>query len=92
MSFGEVPFRPPPSPYSFVQMNKRLWGIVLPAICSQFFSLAYEVVGLLFVGQLNDKLKIAGVGIAIVYVNITCQSVLLGINSALTVLGARAFG
>lgn len=47
---------------------------------------------MLFVSQLEDPVKTASVGLAAVYINFTTQSVLLGLNSALTVLVAVAYG
>ena len=47
---------------------------------------------MIFVGQLNDTKAVAGVGLAVVYVNGTTTSVLMGLNGALSVLCAVAYG
>ena len=47
---------------------------------------------MIFIGQLNDPNAIAGVGLAIIYVNGTTTSVLMGLNGALAVLVAIAYG
>lgn len=51
-----------------------------------------EAISMIFIGQLNDTDAIAGVGLAIIYVNATTTSVLMGLNGAVSVLVAVAFG
>ena len=47
---------------------------------------------MMFVGRLNDTYAIAGVGLAIIYINVTTTGPLMGLNSAISVLVAVAFG
>ena len=47
---------------------------------------------MIFVGRLDDINAIAGVGLAIIFVNGTTTSVLLGLNGAVAVLVAVSFG
>lgn len=54
--------------------------------------MAMETIGLAFVGNMNDSSKTAGVGLATIFVNVVCQSTLTGLNNALTVLVAIAYG
>ena len=51
-----------------------------------------ETISMLFVGRLNDINAIAGVGLAIIYVNFLGTSILMGLNSAISVLVAVAYG
>ena len=39
-----------------------------------------------FIGHLNDPAKIAGAGLGNMYVNIFCQSIILGLNGAIATL------
>lgn len=45
-----------------------------------------------FVGNLNNTFATAGVGMAIMFVNLTTHSTLMGINNAISVLVPVAFG
>ena len=51
-----------------------------------------ETLSMIFVGHLEDTNAIAGVGLGIIYVNGTTTSVLLGLNCAVAVLVAVAYG
>ena len=76
----------------FCELNKRLWRVAIPAIMSQLVIIMIETTSMIFIGQLNDPNAIAGVGLAIIYVNGTTTSVLMGLNGALAVLVAIAYG
>ena len=76
----------------FLNINIRLWNVVVPAILSQLLCTAMETIGMGFVGHLDDVAKTAGVGLSMTYVNVICQSTLTGLNNALTVLVAIAYG
>lgn len=54
--------------------------------------LATETVCLLFVGHLDNSYSTAGVGLSMIFVNCTCQSVLCGLNNAISVLASIAYG
>ena len=47
---------------------------------------------MMFVGSMNDPYATAGVGIAIIFVNITAHSILLGLNAAISILVPVAYG
>ena len=66
--------------------------MVLPCILGQIVNMAAETIALVFVGQLNDAEKTAGVGISICYVNVLCLSLLVGLNNAIPVLVAISHG
>lgn len=70
----------------------KLWGVAIPAISSSLCIILVEAISMIFVGQLNDTKAVAGVGLAVVYVNGTTTSVLMGLNGALSVLCAVAYG
>lgn len=76
----------------FISLNKRLFSVVLPAILSQIVLLMMETVSMIFVGRLNDSVATAGVGLGIIYVNCTTQSILTGLDNAISVLVAVAYG
>lgn len=45
-----------------------------------------------FVGHTGDSAKLAGVGLGTLYVNIFCQSIILGLNGAVATLVSQAYG
>lgn len=64
----------------FLQLNKRLWNVVFPAICSQLMLFMMETISMIFVGSLNDTYATAGVGMALIFVNLTTNSTIFGFN------------
>ena len=66
--------------------------MVLPAILSQLVLLMMETISMIFVGSLNNTFATAGVGLAIIFVNLTTHSTLMGLNNAISVLVPVAFG
>ena len=76
----------------FIELNTKLWSVVIPAILSQLVILMMETISMLFVGRLDNTYATAGVGLGIIYVNCTTQSTLTGLNSAISVLVAVAYG
>ena len=77
---------------SFLVLNWRLFNVVVPALLSQIVCMAMETIGIAFVGHLNNQEMTAGVGLSSTFVNVTCQSTVTGLNNALTVLVAIAYG
>ena len=59
---------------------------------SQVCSLLVELINIIYLGHTNDTNKIAGVGLGNMYVNITCQAVILGLNGAISTLASQAYG
>jgi len=47
-----------------------------------------EIVNMYFIGHLNDPAKVAGVGLGNMYVNIVCQSIIIGLNGGIGTLVA----
>lgn len=45
-----------------------------------------------FIGHVGDSAKLAGVGLGTLYVNIFCQSIILGLNGAVATLVSQAYG
>jgi len=76
----------------FIELNRRLWGVVLPTILSGLVLVGVETVSLIAVGQLNDTYAIAGVGLSIIFTNFVSLSPLTGLNSTISVLVAIAYG
>ena len=64
----------------FLMLNKRLWNVVFPAICSQLMLFMMETISMIFVGSLNDTYATAGVGMALIFVNLTTNSTIFGFN------------
>jgi MATE family multidrug resistance protein len=66
--------------------------IALPSSITLVFSMLIELVNMYFIGHKNDPIKIAGVGLGNMYVNIICQSMILGLNGAVGTLASQAYG
>lgn len=60
-----------PDKINFWEQNCTLWNIILPSILSQLVCVGSETITLAFVGQLNDPIKMAGVGASMIFVNVT---------------------
>ena len=76
----------------FIELNRRLWGVVLPTILSGLVLVGVETVSLITVGQLDDTYAIAGVGLSIIFTNFVSLSPLTALNSTISVLVSIAYG
>ena len=74
------------------QALKNILEIGLPAIISMVLALVVEVINSIFVGHLGKEEVLAGVGMANMYINVTCLSLLFGMNMVLSTIGSQAFG
>jgi Na+-driven multidrug efflux pump len=73
-------------------MCLRIIKVAVPTILGQVFSLLVVAANTGFIGHLGDEAKLAGVGLGTLYVNIFCQSIILGLNGALQTLVSQAYG
>ena len=73
-------------------MDATILKIAVPAIVGQVFSFCMQTINMSFIGHLGDTNKVAGVGLGVLYSNIFCISIILGINSALATFVSQAFG
>jgi len=64
----------------------------VPAMISMFFLIFMEVLSNSFIGHLGKEDILAGVGMANMYLNIICLSLILGMNSTLNTLLTQAYG
>ena len=60
--------------------------IGIPTIISMFSAFFVELINVSFVGHLGEPEKVAGVGLANMYINVTFLGVVVGLNSALATL------
>ena len=67
-------------------------SISIPAIISMISSFSIQVANTAFIGHLGDPAAMAGVGMATMYVNIFCNSLMVGLNSTLNTLISQAVG
>ena len=51
-----------------------------------------ETISMIFVGSLNDTYATAGVGMALIFVNLTTQAPIFGFNQAISVFVPVAYG
>ena len=65
---------------------KEVFKIGVPAIISMLSGFFVQVVNISFAGHLGNEAAMAGVGMANMYVNILCLSVMFGLNSTLNTL------
>lgn len=71
---------------------KEILKIGVPSIVSFCSALFIETINSAFVGHLGAEDIMAGVGMANMYMNITCLSILFGINMTLNTVVSQAFG
>ncbi len=70
----------------------KVLNISLPAIVSMISAFSIQVANTVFAGHLGDPAIMAGVGMATMYVNIFCNSLMIGLNSTLNTLLSQAVG
>ena len=70
----------------------KIAKVALPASVTMVFSMLMDLVNMIFIGHLNDSAKVAGVGLGNMYVNIVCQSLIIGLNGAISTLASQAYG
>ena len=77
-----------------MKKEEKTWGkplgkilnISLPATVSMISSFSVLVVNTAFSGHLGNPAIMAGVGMAAMYCNIFCNSIVIGLNSTLNTL------
>lgn len=77
---------------SISKAAREILIIGVPAIISMFSALFIETINSAYIGHLGSEAAMAGVGMANMYMNITCLSLLFGINMTLNTVVAQAFG
>ena len=65
---------------------KQVLKIGLPAIISSLSGFLVQVINISFAGHLGSETAMAGVGMANMYMNILCISIMIGVNSTLNTL------
>ena len=78
-------------PY-FNELNARLLGVVFPTIMSTVLIFSIQTISMMFVSNMNDQAATAGVGLAIIFVNLSTMTVLMGLNYAMGVLIPVSYG
>lgn len=73
-------------------MSLHIAKVAIPTILGQVFALLVVSANTAYIGQVGDEFMIAGVGLGTLYVNIFCQSIILGLNGALQTLVSQSFG
>lgn len=69
-----------------MEMSLHIVRVAVPTILGQVFALLVVAANTAFVGHLGNNSMLAGVGLGTLYVNIFCQSIILGLNGALQTL------
>jgi Na+-driven multidrug efflux pump len=64
----------------------------VPAIFSMILGLIIEVINSAFVGHIGKEEVMAGVGMANMFMNVACLSLLFGMNMVLNTLASQAKG
>ena len=82
----------PINAWLLLSINMKLLKVAIPAVSSSLVIIMVEAISMMYVGHLNDTHAVAGVGLAVVYVNGTTTSVLMGLNGAVGVLVSIAYG
>ena len=76
----------------FFKMSWRIIKVAVPTILGQVFALLVVAINTGFIGHLGDSAKLAGVGLGLLYINIFCQSIILGLNGAVATLVSQSYG
>jgi Na+-driven multidrug efflux pump len=69
-----------------MEMSLHIVRVAVPTILGQVFALLVVAANTAFIGHLGNNAMLAGVGLGTLYVNIFCQSIILGLNGALQTL------
>ena len=64
----------------------------MPTCISSFLNLVQGTINLIFIGHLNNATKLAGLGIATMFINMAGIAPSLGLNTALETLVSQAIG
>jgi len=75
-----------------LSISMKLLKIAIPTVSSGLVIIMVEAISMMYIGHLNDTRAVAGIGLAVVYVNGTTTSVLMGLNGAVGVLVSIAYG
>jgi MATE family multidrug resistance protein len=73
-------------------MSWKIVKVAVPTILGQVFALLVIASNTAFIGHLGDSAKLAGVGLGTLYVNIFCQSIILGLNGAVSTFVSQSYG
>lgn len=79
----------------FISFRRAAWNILkpsLPSILGLVFQMLVEIVNLIFIGNLNDPVALAGVGLGNMLINMICYSIGMGLNGAIDTLVSQAYG
>ena len=73
-------------------MDATILKIAIPALVASVLSFMMQTINIAYIGHLGDTAKVAGIGLGVLYSNIFCISIIIGINYALTTFVSQAFG
>ena len=79
-------------PPTTCKMFKVFLRIAIPAIFTNFMSLASCVTNAVYAGRMNDPVKLAVVGISATVCTLMVQSFMVGLSSAQETLTSQAYG
>ena len=77
---------------STCDLIKNFLRLAIPAMISCSFFMLTPLFNTIFVGQMNDASKLAGVGLGTMMLNMGCLWIMIGINGAQETLASQAFG
>jgi Na+-driven multidrug efflux pump len=77
---------------TFREALKDILEIGVPSIFSMVLNLFIEVLNSGFVGHVGKEEVMAGVGMANMFMNVACLSLLFGMNMVLNTLASQAYG
>ena len=67
-------------------MTKHYLKLAIPAIVNSVFEMIVSQMNIIFIGRMGSAIKLAGVGLGSVSLNMVCLSVMIGFNGALETL------
>ena len=75
-----------------MHLSKKVLKIGIPNIISMLAGFLVQVINISFAGHLGSETAMAGVGMANMYLNVLCISIIIGINSTLNTLVSQSYG
>ena len=71
---------------------RKYANLGIPSVLCFVMMIVQEQINLIFIGNLNDPTKLAGIGLGNMVLNLFANGMLIGVNTALETLVSQAFG
>lgn len=69
-----------------LSMVKKILSQAIPCVFSSIIGYSHSTISLIFIGNMNNAIPLAAIGMANTIITMICTSIFLGFNSALDTL------